>query len=294
MDLRQLEYFVAVAEEANFTRAAARCHISQSGVSAQIRQLERELGTPLFDRTTRRASLTPAGHAALDQARATLAAAAGVQQAVAEVSGLLRGRLALGMVVGCTVTPLFDAIAAFHTEHPDVEVSIREDNSETLLDDVHSGALDAALVGTAGTPPADLRSLTITEDRLVAVVSPTHPLAGRTRIRLSDLAAHRVICMPRGTGIRDALDRSAAAIGVSPTIAVAASAGEAIIGLAGRGLGVGVLSSSMVRDDPRVRSIVITDAGVPSLLGLAWRTETSPAVRAFVQLARQSFGLEGS
>jgi len=291
MDLRQLEYFVAVAEEANFTRAAARCHISQSGVSAQIRQLERELGAPLFERTTRRAALTPAGHAALDQARAALAAAAGVHEAVAEVTGLLRGRLSIGMVVGCTITPLFDAIAAFHVEHPDVEVSIHEDTSEAMLDGVRTGADDIVLVGTAGAPPVGLESLTVAEDRLVAVVSPHHAMAGRKRVRLTDLSAHRLVCMPEGTGIRDALDRSAAAAGVSPTIAVAASAAEAIVELVGRGLGVGVLSDSMVRGDRRVRSIAITDATVPAVLGLAWRSETSPAVRAFVPLARRSFGV---
>ena len=98
MDLRQLEYFVAVAEEANFTRAAERVHISQSGVSAQVRQLERELGADLIDRSTRTATLTAAGVAALAPARAALAAAASVRQAVDDVNELMRGRLAVAMV----------------------------------------------------------------------------------------------------------------------------------------------------------------------------------------------------
>src|SRR3954454_19105848 len=112
MELRQLEYFVAVAEEQNFTRAAERVHISQSGVSAQIRQLERELGTELFDRSTRTATLTVAGKAALGPARAALAAAGALGRAVDEVTDLIRGRLTVGMVTGCTITPLFDALAA--------------------------------------------------------------------------------------------------------------------------------------------------------------------------------------
>src|SRR3954471_4285925 len=107
MDLRQLEYFVAVAEEQNFTRAAERVHISQSGVSAQIRQLERELGAALLDRSGRTATLTAAGSAAVGPARAALAAADAVRQAVDEVNGLVRGRLTVGMVTACTVTPLF-------------------------------------------------------------------------------------------------------------------------------------------------------------------------------------------
>src|SRR5690606_37095049 len=134
MELRQLEYFVAVAEERNFTRAAERVHISQSGVSAQIRQLERELGAELFERHTRAVTLTPAGEAALGPARAALAAAAAVGQAVGEVTGLIRGRLTVGMVVGCTVTPLFDALAAFHRAHPGVEISLQEGNSDQLVE----------------------------------------------------------------------------------------------------------------------------------------------------------------
>src|ERR1035437_10541963 len=107
MELRQLEYFIAVAEEANFTRAAERVHISQSGVSAQIRQLERELGATLIDRSGRAATVTTAGAAALDPARAALACVDAVRKAVDEVTGLIRGRLTVGMINGCTITPLF-------------------------------------------------------------------------------------------------------------------------------------------------------------------------------------------
>ena len=121
MELRQLEYFIAVAEEANFTRAAERTQ-SQSGVSAQIRQLERDLGATLIDRSGRSATLTPAGEAALAHARAVLAAAAGHRQAVDDVQGLMRGRLGVGMVTACAVTPLFVALAAFHGRYPAASV----------------------------------------------------------------------------------------------------------------------------------------------------------------------------
>src|SRR4051812_23702444 len=104
MELRQLEYFVAVAEEGNFTRAAERVHISQSGVSAQIQQLERELGAPLLDRSGRTATLTVAGAAALPYARAVLASVADVRRSVDDVNELVRGELVVGMVTGCTIT----------------------------------------------------------------------------------------------------------------------------------------------------------------------------------------------
>src|SRR6478609_324032 len=131
MELRQLEYFVAVAEEANFTRAAERVHISQSGVSAQIRQLERELGATLIDRSGRTATVTAAGSAALEHARAALASVAAVRGAVDEV---IRGRLVVGMVTGCTIAPLFDAMAAFHRVHPGVDIALAEDNSARLTE----------------------------------------------------------------------------------------------------------------------------------------------------------------
>src|SRR4030088_3057601 len=106
MDLRQLEYFVAVAEEQNFTRAAERVHISQSGVSAQIRRLEDDLGATLLDRSGRRAPVTAAGAAALQHARAVLASADAMRKAVDDVTGLIRGRLVIAMVIGCRVVPL--------------------------------------------------------------------------------------------------------------------------------------------------------------------------------------------
>ncbi|MEU7692383.1 LysR family transcriptional regulator [Microbispora hainanensis] len=291
MELRQLEYFVAVAEERNFTRAAERVHISQPGVSAQIRQLERELGAELFDRSARTVTLTVAGKAALDHARAALAAAGALGQAVGEVTGLIRGRLTVGMVVGCTVTSLFDALAAFHRARPGVEIALLEDNSDRLVEGVRSGALDLALAGLAAAPDG-LETLTIVSERLVAAVPPDHPLAGRGGVTLSDLAAHPIVCMPYGTGLRTVFDRACAARGLQPVIALQAGAADAIAGLAARGLGVAVLSESMAaayRD--RLTALTIEDVETPALLALLWRGGQSPAVREFVRHARRSFAV---
>jgi len=289
MDLRQLEYFVAVADERNFTRAAERVHISQSGVSAQIRQLERELGAELFDRSTRVATLTVAGKAALDHARAALAAAAAVGQAVGEVTDLIRGRLAVGMVIGCTVTPLFDALASFHRAHPGVEVALLEDNSDRLVEGVRDGTTDLALVGTAAVPDG-LEAWTIVSEPLVAVVPPGHPLTVPRRVGLRDLCAHPLVCMPPGTGLRTVFDRACAARDVRPTIGFQASAADAIADLAARGLGVGVLSESMAahyRD--RLTAVPLHDVTDPALLCLVWRGGTAPALRELLAHARRSF-----
>ncbi|MFE1921284.1 LysR family transcriptional regulator [Streptomyces asoensis] len=290
MELRQLEYFVAVAEVQNFTRAAERVRISQSGVSAQIRRLERELGAELFDRSARTVTLTVAGKAALRHARAALAAAEAVGQAVGEVTGLVRGRIGVGMVIGCTLTPLFDALSAFHRAHPGVEIALLEDNSDRLVEQVRSGALDLALVGTATAAPDGLEALTIVSERLVAAAPPGHPLVARERVTLRDLTGCPLVCMPPGTGLRTVFDLACAAQGLSPPIALQASAADAVADLAARGLGVAVLSASMAaghRD--RLTARTIEDAETPALLALVWKDTHHPALRELLGHARRAF-----
>src|SRR4051794_29457957 len=176
MELHQLAYVVAVAEEGSFTRAAAREHVAQPGVSAQVRRLEAELGQPLFDRGPGAVTLTAAGEAVLPFARAALAGAAGVRAAVDELAGLIRGRVAVG-VVPSVGGRLADPLAAFHAEHPGVEVTLVEDTSDALLDGVRTGRLDLALAGVAGDAPAGLATATVSDEELVAAVAPDHRLA---------------------------------------------------------------------------------------------------------------------
>ena len=292
MELRQLEYFVAVAEEANFTRAAERVHISQSGVSAQIRQLERELGAELIDRSGRAATLTEAGTAALGHARAALAAAGALRQSVDEVYGLLRGSLVVGMVTACTITGLFEALDSFHQAHPGIEITLIEDNSDRLIERVRAGGLDLAFVGTIESQPQGLESLVIISDRLIAAVPPDHTLAQHTSITTRDLAACPVVCMPEGTGLRAAFDQACATAAVRPYIAMQATAPGTIADLAARGLGVAILAQSMAGAfSDRLKALAIEDADVPALLSLVWSTH-SPALREFLSHCRRAFSLD--
>jgi DNA-binding transcriptional LysR family regulator len=290
MEMRQLEYFIAVAEEANFTRAAQRVHISQSGVSAQIRQLEHDLGATLIDRSGRTATLTAAGAAALPHARAVLASAGAVQQAVDAVNGLIRGRLVVGMITACTVTPLFDALAAFHRAHPGVEITLTEDSSECLTGRVRAGTADLALIGASGAPPPGLAALPVISERLVAALPPGHPLAGRRRATLADITAYPLVCMPQGTGIRAVLDQACAAQGIQPDIALQASAPGAVADLAIRGLGIAILSESMAATHgTRLRALIIDDIQTLAILALIWTETDSPALRELLHHARQTF-----
>jgi DNA-binding transcriptional LysR family regulator len=281
---------VVVAEDANFTRAAERVHVSQSGVSAQIRQLERDLGAPLIDRSGRVATLTAAGAAALPHARATLAAAAAVRHAVDDVTGLLTGRIVVGMVTACTVAPLFDALAAFHLAHPGIDMTLVEGNSDWLVEQVRTGAADVALIGAAGAPPGGLDALTLVSEGLVAAVPPSHPLAGREAVTLAEVTRYPIISLPPGTGVRAVFDQDCAAQGWRPDIAFQASAPGAVADLASRGLGVAILTETMAAAfSGQLTAVLIKDIVTPALLALVWSHAESPALRELLVHGRRAF-----
>lgn len=301
MELRQLEYFVAVAQEANFTRAAERVHISQSGVSAQLKQLERELGAPLIDRSGRSATLTSAGEAALGHARDALRAVQDLRRSVDEVTGLVRGDLTVGMLKACMIAPFFDALAAFRREHPGVGLALIEDDADDLVAAVRRGGADAALVAVAGRCPADLESVEIVRERLVAAVPDGHPLADaaaraqRDSVTLAELAGHTLVCLPPGAGIRAAFDRSCADRGVQAEAGLQAGAPTTVADLAARGLGVAVLSESTAAPHAdRLRVLRIADAEVEAVLALVWRGSPNPALGELLGHCRRAFRLPGS
>ena len=290
MELRQLEYFVTVAEEANFTRAAARVHISQSGVSAQVRALESELGAELFDRSARTTRLTEAGAAALPYAQAALDAAIDLRQAIDEVNGLVRGHLTVGMVTGCEVKPLFAALATFHDEHPGIELELAESNSDDLVAGVRAGTIDIALVGAAGHPPEHLSAHVIVSEGLAALTPPGSPLAGLRRVPLTELTAHPIVTLPMGTGIRDVFDEACVALGLIPEVALVATSPSAVAELATRGLGVAVLSESMATAYPDLTAVPIDGIELAALLALVWRPRVSPALTALLPHLKTAFG----
>ena len=288
MELRQLEYFVAVAEEANFTRAARRIHVAQPAVSAQIQRLERELGQPLLDRSRRTVRLTAAGEAALPYARAALAAVADIHVAVEELTQLVRGTVAIGTVTSHSVDmPLL--LADFHADHPEVEITLSTDSSDTLIEMVCTGRLDAAIVSVGpGERPDGLEVEVVTDEAIAAAVSRTDELASRKIIRLTDLADRQLIALPVGAGIRHQFDAACAKAGVSPRVAFEASTPLALADLAERGLGVAIVPASVPRGRDGLYALPI----VPELRGrlvLAWRSggPMSPAARVLVDKARR-------
>ncbi|CAM4177997.1 LysR family transcriptional regulator [Kibdelosporangium persicum] len=287
MELRQLAYFVAVVEEASFTRAAERMHVAQPGISAQIRQLEREFGHQLLDRSGRTVRVTEMGAAVLPHARAALRAVEGAKLAVDELAGLVRGHVAVGMVTSHNVD-IPTLLARFNNDYPAVQITLVEANSGKLVDDLRGGRLDVAIVGLAAELPGlDLHVLS--DERLVAAVGRDDPLAKAKRIPLADLRDRSLICLPDGTGIRAILENACAAAGFRPRVAFEAGTPPVLAELAARGLGIAILPESLVRNRPDLRPIVVTGADLRGRLAWAWRADgpLSPAAKAFVAHLRR-------
>ncbi|WP_018684998.1 LysR family transcriptional regulator [Actinokineospora enzanensis] len=289
MELRQLTYFLAVVEEGGFTRAAAREHVAQPGVSAQIGKLERELGHDLFDRTSRTVRLTQAGEVLLPYARTALKAAADARLALDELAGLLRGRVRVGVLTATPSDDLVHLLAEFHEAHPAVEISLREDASDRLIEGILAGSIDLAWVSTSGNTPTGLESIVLTEQELVAAVAPHDPLAEHDTIHLTALRDRALGSLPAGTGIRGALESACATAGFTPRVAFEASAPDVLAKLATRGMGVAVIPRLIAdRHTPAVHVVTLTHPVPRGRVELAWRAggPLSPPARALAERVR--------
>ncbi|MGC0419813.1 LysR family transcriptional regulator [Embleya sp. AB8] len=301
MELRQLQYLVAVAEEGSFTRAAARLHVAQPGVSAQIRQLERELGQSLLDRSGPTVTPTAVGEAVLSFAATALGAVDGIRHVVDEYSGLLRGRVVLGMVSGAA-THEFDVasiLADFHDEHPGVEIALTEDTSKHMLTALRRGELHIALVGVVDTtPPPGVDYRIVVDEPLVAALAPDDPLllSGRTSIPLTALRDRPLIGLPRGTGLRAVLERACAEAGFRPRVAFEAAAPLLLAQLAARGLGVAVVPALTPAQAAALglRTLDLDEPRPRGRIALAWLTSGPAEPAARVLLDRLCEGIGGS
>ncbi|TJZ59312.1 LysR family transcriptional regulator [Streptomyces piniterrae] len=240
MELRQLEYFVAVAEERHFTRAAQRMMVSQSGLSASVRALERELAAPLFVRTTRSVELTGAGRALLVEATRTLAGARAAKEAVAAVQGLLRGSLSVG-VEQCVTVDVGALLARFRERHPDVEVRLRQAGSAVLVDDIAGGRLDLAFVTLPGPPPEGVQLLPFHQEPMVLLCHPGHRLAGARTVGWDELPHETFVDFHPDWGARRLTDLAFAAGGTRRRVALEVYDVHTLIELVRHDLGVAVV-----------------------------------------------------
>ena len=242
MELRQLEYMVAVADEGQFTRAADRCGVAQSALSSSVRSLERELGSPLFARTTRRVSLTEAGRAFAVEARRVLAGARSARQVVEEVRGLHRGTLSVGTIPSAAVW--FDAprlLGAFCRAHPGIDLTTVAGPAPTLLDQVASGALDVAVTGLPASLPPGLEARPLVSVPLAFGCHVDHPLASQLAVGLEALGDETFIDLPTTSVVRQVTDAVFAAGGHRKTVRFEVNDLQTALGFLSEGLGVACL-----------------------------------------------------
>ncbi|HFD4269566.1 TPA: LysR substrate-binding domain-containing protein [Pseudomonas aeruginosa] len=290
MELRHLRYFIAVAEELHFARAAERLGISQPPLSQQIQALEEEIGARLFERTNRRVELTDAGRLFLDESRQVLAQ---VDKAV-----LLARRAHLGelgeLKIGFTSSAPFtstipSSIHAFRKAYPDVHLDLQEMSSRQVLKALLEESLQVGVIRPLALPDA-VHWVELFREPLVAVLRADHPLAAGSEdgLAIAALAEEPFVFFPRsyGTGLYDQVIALTRQAGFSPRIAQEASEAMTIIGLVSAGLGVSILPASFRRT--RVDGVVYRTLSDPEATTAVWlvrrQNEGSPLALSFIDL----------
>lgn len=294
MEIRHLRYFLAVAEAGNVTKAAQRCFVAQSALSAQLARLEAELGSELFRRSTRGMRLTAAGEALRPLAARLLAEAAHVEQEMAALRGVLAGRLRLGMIQG--PPPRLDVVtlvAAFHDRHPGVDLTVHTGASDDLARDVSGGLLDVAVIALRG---ADLSStLTVTpllDDPLRAVLAPATALPGHQRVSVGELLEHGpFIHYRRGSGLRRSVTAAFDRAGLDVEARFELDQMVDMVRLAALGVGVTIIPASVLRqpeltDTATFRTLPLTDDAALHTISAVTAGPPSPVVQAFLGLLR--------
>lgn len=278
MELRQLRYFLAVAEELHFGRAAERVHISQPPLSNQIRALEDELGARLFERNNRRVVLTPEGDAFLEEVRDILERIDGAVDRVHGIARGERGRLRLGFVGSGVSTRYPEAVAAFRERCPDVRLELREMGTLYQQRQLIAGQLDVGLLRHLGALPPELASEPFLLDHYVAALPERHPLAALAVVPLAALRDISLVLPPRTVfpASYDALIEACRKVGFSPVIGQEAVSIGTQKALVAAGAGVSIVPGSTRTEARKGLVYRPLDGPLPEIrLDLVWRTGRS-------------------
>ncbi|HDS1737913.1 MULTISPECIES: LysR family transcriptional regulator [Pseudomonas] len=292
MNLKQLEYALAVADTGSFTRAAERCHVVQSALSHQVARLEAALGVSLFERTSRRVRLTPAGEAFVLSARPALEATQRIADDVAAACGQVRGRLSIGEISSLTALDLVDLLAVFHGRYPAVDVRLLTAKSELLVADVCERRLDVGFIGLwEGELLQGVQHRLLGREALVAVLPPEHPLAGNECLALADLADQVLVDFPEGTGARRQTDEAFMAAGLVRRVQFEIGHIRLVEKFVQRGMALGLVPERTAQGFERVSLVRLTDAPVRHVYAV-WANSPTPAARAFLQVLEERLAVE--
>lgn len=288
MEFHQLRYFLAVVSEGSFTRAAERLYITQPSLSEQVRKLEAELGTRLFERLGRSLALTRAGEALLPHAERVVSELEQARRRVQRVDELRGGRISIGVLPSVAARLLPWSVAELRRRHPDVEVTLREEERSNNVEDlVRAGDLDLGIIRLPGRS-VGLEARPLLREPLVLVVPPGHHLARRHSISLSELAQEPFVAMKPGYGLRDLLEAVCRKAGFEPRVSVEVGQLASVQGLVLAGLGVTVLPRTAAGSEGR--HVGLRDQHAFRALGVVWSRERplGPAAGAFLDILRRS------
>jgi LysR family transcriptional activator of glutamate synthase operon len=288
MELRQLRYVEAVARHRHFTRAAEELHVAQSALSHQVRKLETELGTELFERTSRSVAPTEAGEAVAARARRVLAEVDGVRDEVDELQGLVRGRIAVGALLPAGELDVPRLLAGFATAHPGVEVGLREGTAADMARYLDQDEVDAAFSLLAGDPAEGIVAEILSDDELVAIFPPGSA-PGRGPVAAAILAA-RPVAVPRGgSAINRAFERWLAEAEEEGTVSLESGDPFLLRSLVSVGFGAGAIPRSLTRLEGPPIEVRSLRPAVHLPVALLWRERRhqSPAARAFIDYVRR-------
>ena len=289
VDVRQLRYVEAVARHHHFTRAADELHVAQSALSHQIRRLERELGTPLFERTSRRVIVTEAGRVVAARARRVFAELDGAREEVDELRGVLRGQIRIGALLPAGGVDLADLLARFSRAHPGVEVLLHEGIAADMYRRLADDDLDAAICLLAGETPEGLVVEPLSQDEVVAAFAPDQAPPAR-HVTVADLAQTAIVATRRGSALTGALDQRFAATGEQLRLVLESGDPFLLRSLAARGFATAILPRSLTElDGPAVEVRGIKPA-LHLPVALVWRRERDlpPAARTFIEFVRDA------
>jgi LysR family transcriptional regulator, transcription activator of glutamate synthase operon len=293
MELRQLRYLVALAEERHFTRAAAREHIAQPALSQQIRRLEQEVGLALVERTTRRVAMTEAGEVLLARARRILAEVDAANDELQSLSGVQTGHVIVGTIHTMGPIDLSVALGVFHQRHPGVELTVRDQSSEELAEMLRVDELDLAFLSvTERIESHGLGLHQLVSEELVAIVPHGHALGHRRRVRMAELADQRFITYREGARLRELLESAGHEAGFEPRVALESNESDLIRRLVARGLGIAILPrSDAARAGPELSVLALVEPALRRDITLAWRAgrRHTPAAAEFLELARETY-----
>lgn len=299
MDLKQLEHFVAAADEQHFTRAARRMNIVQSGLSASIRTLEMELGAPLFIRTTRKVELTVAGRVLYEKAQHLIAGVREARQAVAAISGLQRGSLSIGTC--SSLNAFFDLsllLGEFHALHPGIEIQLCHSTATSLMEQVKNGSMDLAFLPLYE-KNRDISTSPIATDTLVIAHPVGDSLDGRTDVSLHELADKPFVDFQQDKGTRRIVDRAFAALDITRKTALEVGDVQVLLDLVARGFGIAIVPYTFARaraavgSMPKIGIAKLTRPEIRWELVAAFNGKSgaaparNPAVAAFVDILKK-------